>query len=141
MQSRESFQTAKILVDFIRDFTSLTEAQLKVIRQIMEGTVQEIMESVGDLSATTTQAAARQNQSSTHNAMDGLEAGDSASLEDQLLTAGGDLSKRIEAVSTLDTEVQKILARVVGSVSMDDVLGQRLNHVIQSITSLSLIHI
>ena len=126
--------TAKILVDFIRDFTSLAECQLKAIREIMEDTVQEIMSSVGDLSNTATKSnLIRQSEPAT-NGLTESQRGDS--LEDHLRKSGGELSKQIEAMGHLNADIQAILAKVVGSVSMDDVLGQRLNHIINSIAVL-----
>ena len=54
-------------------------------------------------------------------------------LEDKLRRSGGVFSKHMEALSFMDREVQAVLVKVVGAVSMDDVMAQRLTHVIQSI--------
>lgn len=131
MQNRESFQTAKSLVDFIRDFTSLSEAQLRAVRTIMEQTVQDVMNNVGDLSSTAVQPQNPCDSDSPKS--DGQHSAAVIALENKLRTSGGKLAKQIEAMGSLDKEIQSILLRVVGSVSMDDVLGQRLNHVINSI--------
>ena len=58
-------------------------------------------------------------------------------LENQLRRAGGVFSKHMEAIASLDSELQCLLLRVTGSVSMDDVMGQRLSHVISSIALLN----
>ncbi len=156
MDSKEAFLAAKVLVDFIRDLTSLAEQQLLAIRRLMEVTVQDVMSSVSNISST---ADAKKNQASEvlvrddHNndfkktsTQDLDREGEVASaeslekrrafLESKLRRAGGVFSKHMEALSTTDTEVQNLLIRVVGSVSMDDVMAQRLSHVIQAIYQL-----
>jgi hypothetical protein len=45
-------------------------------------------------------------------------------------------SKHLEAISMLDANLQKVLSDVIGSVSVDDIIAQRLGHVIQSLQTL-----
>ena len=155
MDSKEAFLAAKILVDFIRDFTRLSENQLLAIRKMMEVTVQDVMSNVATISNTadsktnSTKVVLTKegkdgefNQTVISNSEEEASIGGSNEeamdrrkkyLEGKLRRAGGVFSKHMEALSTMDTDIQNILAKVVGSVSMDDVMGQRLSHVIFSV--------
>ncbi len=57
-------------------------------------------------------------------------------LESKLLRSSGTFSKNLEAISMLNTDLQKLLAQVIGAVSLDDVIAQRLSHVIESLQTL-----
>jgi hypothetical protein len=153
VDNKDAFQAARILVDFIRDFTLLTEQQLMSIRHMMEETVQEVMSSVNIMSS---KADEKRHQASGVLVQDhdteefrysatriqeeveqfkAVENGERRRefLENQLRRAGGVFSKHMEALHTMDTELQEILFKVMGAVSMDDVMGQRLSHVIGAI--------
>ncbi|SME87713.1 hypothetical protein [Pseudobacteriovorax antillogorgiicola] len=153
VDSKEAFLSAKILVDFIRDFTFLSEQQLMAIRKLMESTVQDIMSSVNHISSTAddkiekaSRVLVKDDQSDDFMNASMEEADTKATktsesayeqrriaLENKLRRSGGVFSKHMEALSTMDTDVQDLLVKVVGSVSMDDVMAQRLSHVTQSI--------
>ncbi len=60
-----------------------------------------------------------------------------SALESELLRTSGLYSKHLEAISTLDDEVKTILYQVIGVLSADDVMGQRLLHVIVSLNAMS----
>ena len=144
MDSKEAFLSAKILVDFVRDFTSLSEQQLIAIRKRMEQTVEDIMQSVHQLSS---KADSRVEQASSvlkkdeetdgfkTEKVDSSSAGDKdkANLEDMLRRSGGVFSKHMEALSSIDGDVNDVIGKVIGAVSMDDVMAQRLAHVTDSI--------
>jgi len=153
LENKDAFQAAKILVDFIRDFTFLSEKQLLAIRSLMEETVQDIMVSVNSMSckadekkSQATEVLVRDDETSEFRysstkikeEADQLTKSDSLAkrrefLENQLRRSGGVFSKHMEALHSLDGEVQDILFRVMGAVSMDDVMGQRLTHVVSSL--------
>ncbi|MFW7377860.1 MAG: hypothetical protein ACOH5I_03510 [Oligoflexus sp.] len=153
MDNKDTFQAARILVDFIRDFTSLTEQQLLAIRSLMEETVQDVMQSVNSMSS---KADEKKSQASEvlvrdektsefrYSATKIKEEDDELTkaetderrrefLENKLRRAGGVFSKHMEAMHTLDLELQNLLFRVMGAASMDDVMGQRLTHVVSSL--------
>lgn len=156
VDNKESFQAARILVDFIRDFTSLTEQQLMAIRGLMEETVQEVMDSINSISNKTdekktqaTEVLVRDEETSEFRYSSTLIKDEDAELkaakteeqrrkflENRLRRSGGVFSKHMEAMFRLDTELQEILFRVMGAVSMDDVMGQRLTHVVASLNLL-----
>lgn len=156
MDNKDSFIAAKILVDFIRDYTSLAERQLLAIRNMMEATVRDIMDTILSMSSASDEKIGKasevlvknkegsdfeQSKTLIKEESDALKrtSGENARrefLENQLRRAGGVFSKHMEALTELDDELQDLLMRVAGSVSMDDVMGQRLNHVISSIALL-----
>lgn len=154
MDNKEAFHAAKILVDFVRDFTSLAEQQLMSIRELMEQTVQEVMNAVHDINSKASQkknqaievlvkdresSEFRSSTSKIREEVDEIAKGNVAEvqrrefLENQLRRAGGVFSKHMEALHTIDRDLQDVLFKVMGAVSMDDVMGQRLIHVIDSV--------
>lgn len=152
MDSKDAFLSAKIMVDFVRDFIYLAEQQLLSIRKMMESIVGEIMTSVHAISSkaddkigtashvlvkdpgTDRFKNASADEADEHvTANESSESKGRASLEAKLMRSGGIFSKHMEVLGTMETEVQEVLIKVVGSVSMDDVMAQRLSHVTQSI--------
>ena len=145
--------SAKILVDFIRDFVTLSELQLMSIRRMMETIVNDIMGSMHAMSSraddkihTAREVLVKDGNSEDFKRASAEEADDKAtaeepsetdkaraSLEAKLMRSGGVFSKHMEVLGTMDTEVKDILNKVVGAVSIDDVMAQRLLHIIQSV--------
>ncbi|MBC7660399.1 MAG: hypothetical protein H7249_11925 [Chitinophagaceae bacterium] len=152
---KDVFQASKILIDFLRDFTSLSEQQLLSTKKMLEGIVSQVMTSMMQVSD---EATLKKNSAqdvlvrdvvsgnfiaSPTSAVEKKEADDpfasqmhKAILESKLLRSSGSLSKHLEAISMLDHNLQKVLADVIGAVSVDDVIAQRLDHVIQSLQTL-----
>ncbi|MFY7927995.1 MAG: hypothetical protein ACOVS5_03915 [Oligoflexus sp.] len=158
MERKEGFAASKILIDFIRDFTLLTEQQLLSVRKTMEATVAEVMQYVTGMSNLTSEQKARANEvlvrdsesaafvpssakdlSNKEDAIISSEKSDEVRknyLENQLMRTGGLFSKHMEALSRVDSDLQALVSRVIGSVSNDDVMAQRLNHITQSLHEL-----
>ena len=142
MTARDRFPAAKLLVDFMRDFTLLQEQQLLAVRRLMVHTVDNVMDSVRELSDASdikkrqANAIIRSNDDPKHQNVS-FSHNDSTvennSIEDELLRTGGRFAKHLEALSTLDDSVKGILMEVVGALSSDDVIGQRLHHVKSSL--------
>ena len=55
---------------------------------------------------------------------------------DALRRHGGHFSKHMEALTTLDDEVKNMLMNMMGALSNDDVIGQRLEHIVQGVHAL-----
>ena len=55
-----------------------------------------------------------------------------------LRRVGGQFSKHMEALSTMDPEVGGLLMRMMGALSSDDVIRQRLEHVVSGIQALQI---
>ncbi len=152
LAQKEVFQASKILVDFLRDFTSLSEQQLLSCKKMLEGIVEQVMRSMTELNDESARKvkAAKDFVSHEGEIKSSLEKKDSdiaqvsensetirrLVLESKLLRSSGTFSKNLEAISMLNTDLQKLLAQVIGAVSLDDVIAQRLSHVIESLQTL-----
>jgi len=158
IESKDSIAASKILVDFLRDFTLLTEQQLVSIRVLMEKTVADVMDSVMSMSNVATEKKVKANEilvkdqtsqgfvSSSSKELEKNEkqilSGQSDAslrkdyLENKLMRTGGLFSKHMEAISGLDHDLQNLIAKIIGAVSVDDVIAQRLSHIISSMNNL-----
>jgi hypothetical protein len=158
IESKDSINASKILVDFLRDFTLLTEQQLVSIRVLMEKTVADVMDSVMSMNNVATEKKVKANEvlvkdKSSHSFVSSSskeleknetqilsgQADDSLRknyLENKLMRTGGLFSKHMEAISGLDHDLQNIITKIMGAVSVDDVIAQRLSHVISSMNHL-----
>src|SRR6476620_3127154 len=105
VESKDSFIASKILVDFLRDFTLLTEQQLVSIRVLMERTVADVMDSVTSMSNVADQKKILSQQSDDSLRRD--------YLEDKLMRTGGLFSKHMEAISGLDRDLQNLIAKII----------------------------
>ncbi len=154
IENKDSLIASKILVDFLRDFTLLTEQQLVSIRVLMEHTVAEVMNSVTSMSDVASEKKVKANEvlikdktsqgfvSSSSQELEKNEkqilsgqSNDSLRkdyLENKLMRTGGLFSKHMEAISGLDHDLQNLIAKIIGAVSVDDVIAQRLTHIISS---------
>ncbi len=155
MERKEETIASKILIDFVRDFTHLTENQLTAVRKMMEDTVRNVMDSVMGMSESASNQKKKANEILVHDAQQknlissdrqelekletaniGQETNEDIrknTLESQMMRAGGVFTKHMEALSRTDGELQRLVLKVVGSVSNDDLMAQRLSHVISSL--------
>lgn len=156
LDRKDVFQGSKILIDFLRDFTFLTEQQLLSVRKTMEAIVADVMESITQMNSeasmkkdmaievlvrgkessdqfVSTTLAAVEKRDEGLLEKDNTKAAQKEVLENKLLRDSGIFSKHLEAVSRLDADLQGLISRVIGSVSADDVIAQRLNHIILSL--------
>lgn len=157
-ESNNAASSSKILVDFLRDFTLLTEHQLMTIRSLMASTVSEVMDTVASMSNVASYKKEKANEILVKDAKSdefvsasskNLEQDEQKSLEarpssasrkdyltNKLMRTGGLFSKHMEAISGLDEDLQVLIAKVMGAVSVDDVIAQRLSHIIDSLGEL-----
>lgn len=59
-------------------------------------------------------------------------------LDNRLRRFAGQFSKHMEALSTMDAAVGQILFRMMAALSSDDVIGQRLQHLLHSVHALEI---
>lgn len=114
MENRARFLVSKAVLDFLRDFMRLNEALLTSTRALMKDTVSQAMEIV-------------------------MSAGTVSNEESKALqfAQGSDLqqianlfSKDVEAVCAADKRLGQLLSSLMGVVSTDDIIQQRLSHVL-----------
>ncbi len=61
---------------------------------------------------------------------------DNADQEKNMMRMGGKFSKHMEAMSTMENELKDVLFNMMGALSTDDVVGQRLEHISLAIHAL-----
>lgn len=125
---------------------------------MLEGIVEQVMDSMTQMSDRSTQKMGAAQQilvkdektgGFVYSKADAVEKSEAESLkeansealrkivlESKLLRSSGSFSKHLEAISMLDSNLQKLLSDVIGVVSLDDVIAQRLSHVIESLQTL-----
>ena len=151
------------IVNFLQKYTEVIELQLVGVRAMIEESVETVMGGINDLSKETAEKAksATSALESTYldpdaktkdlvsfiqKSVDGLideaqqnkEASqvESSVLDNQLRRFGGKFSKHMEALSSIDQEVSAVLYKMVSSLSNDDVIRQKLEHVCDSVHAL-----
>ena len=155
LEQKEVFQASKILIDFLRDFTSLSEQQLLSSKRMLEGIVEQVMGLMNQMSDQSTEKVLSAQRVLVKDAKSGTFVSSKAEvvekkeaavigatansetlrkiiLESRVLRSSGSFSKHLETISMLEGNLQKVLADVMGAVSLDDVIAQRLGHVIES---------
>lgn len=114
MENRAHFLVSKAVLDFLRDFMRLNEALLTSTRSLMKDTVSEAMDIVMSAGAVPNEEGkARQlDQTSDLQQISNL------------------FSKDVEAVCAADKRLGQLLSSLMGVVSTDDIIQQRMNHVL-----------
>ncbi|NRA45030.1 MAG: hypothetical protein HRU09_08760 [Oligoflexales bacterium] len=151
------------IVNFLQKYTEVIELQLVGVRAMIEESVETVMSGINDLSKETAEKA--QSATATlektylepdaktkdlvsfiQDSVDGLinEAQqnkdpsqmETSVLDNQMRRFGGKFSKHMEALSSIDQEVSQILYKMVSSLSTDDVIRQKLEHICDSVHAL-----
>lgn len=139
MNSKEHFQASKILLEFVTHYVDLTQHQLLVVKEEMDKTCETIMDQVHEISSA---ADGKKKEAGTIILQNKLVHSDEAlsseeKAEGEVQRSGGLFAKSMEAISSFDEQVQSIVMGVIGIISIDDVLRQRLMHVVQSVNMLN----
>lgn len=118
MSKQAEYAASKSLLDFLHDFTKLTEAQIVSVRKIMEQAVGELMDGAMNLSVAKDDSVQKVERLSRD-------------------TVGGNIAKNMEALGMLDETVQQQVVKLIGVVSVEDVIHQRLSHIVFSVGQLN----
>jgi hypothetical protein len=157
---------SRLLVLFMQRFTDLQEKHLVGIHQTMRETVDGIMNNINlisertrrkteeahdvlmktytqpDLETVTVLNETQQELESLIRTPGDSKNGSNASaqsieeLRKKLLKNAGYFSRSMERFATLDSEVQELLFSMMGQLSRDDVITQRIEHVIMALRTL-----
>ena len=131
--------TVETVMKSINDLSSATEGKKAEAENALEQTylnpdaetaelVKSIQSSVDDvIAAATAQMVAGQTSSSGNSIEDHA---------DHLRRFGGQFSKHMESLSTLDDGVKSMLFAMMGALSADDVIRQRLEHIAMTISAM-----
>lgn len=154
------------LIAFIRSYTDLLEKQLDGTRATMRETVDGVMSGIQQISDRTTQKKNEANTvlvttytaptDEVRRSMDevqeevsrvfdaaqsppaAVKAPEGDDLRDKLRRNAGLFSKHMEALGTLDGELQSMLLTMMGMLSRDDVIAQRIEHVAQGLQAMQM---
>lgn len=156
---------SRALISFVRSFTDLQEKHLKGIHQTMRDTVDGVMQGIQQISDHTSQNKKKANEvlvstytnpdEDAKRAMDDVQdevervmaeakagtASGPAPVESDELSlkvrrSAGFFSKHMEALETLDGSLQEMLLSMMGQLSRDDIISQRIEHVLMSLQGL-----
>lgn len=117
MENRARFLVSKAVLDFLRDFMRLNEALLTSARSLMKDTVAQAMDLV-------MMAGSVPNEESKARKLE--EPSDLQQIANLF-------SKDVEAVCAADKRLGQLLSSLMGVVSADDIIQQRLNHVLYGV--------
>lgn len=117
MENRARFLVSKAVLDFLRDFMRLNEALLTSTRGLMKDTVSQAMDLVMSAGAVPTAGGV-----ASHLAE-----------EADLQQIASPFSKEVEAICSADQRLGQLLSSLMGVVSADDIIQQRLNHVLSGV--------
>lgn len=122
MESKNAFVASKMMLDFIRDFTKLNEAQLLAVRSLMQDTVGQVMQLIMDINSIAEGSMVSEPSSQ-------------AIVER--------FTKGVETVTLNQDRISVLVSSLMGSVSSEDIIHQRISHVHQAVGSLNnaLIHL
>ncbi|RYZ92782.1 MAG: hypothetical protein EOP06_03240, partial [Proteobacteria bacterium] len=141
LSSKDRFIASALLVDFIKDFLTLTNIQIGGIRKMLEEVTQEVMGSVIALSKESDDIVAEMNKvrqdpdkskeislvelSAKLTEMQQKFAAHQTTLGGvEILRGSGLLSKHLEGLQMMDSQLSPHLQGIVGAISMDDVIAQ-----------------
>lgn len=153
---------SRALIGFVRAYTDLQEKHLRAIHQTMRETVDGVMLGIQQISDATASNKKKANEvlvttytnpdadatlamADMQNEVDRVlaeaESADGKAVADELSggkvrRTAGIFSKHMEALETLDGELQELLLAMMGQLSRDDVIKQRIEHVMMSLQAL-----
>lgn len=150
-QIEDRNDAAKLLVKFIADYTNLLQCQIGSIKTEMATVVNEVMESVNKLNSAQIektkmaesillkdekqQKVGFKEVSAKQKSVDESEKLKHAKIDiNKIITtnvkkAGTQLKEYMRSLENLDAKMQDLILTMVGAMSADDVVGQRLDHV------------
>lgn len=149
-QIADKHQATQELVEFLRVYASLLEAQLNGVREQMVTTIESIMAGISNISSAADDkkqmaeailvrrkdgkagSGSKQGDDATFKNASATELGftdPSATVEERARAAKGRFKKHMESLSSVDAEMRDILLSMMGALSADDVVGQRLEHI------------
>lgn len=162
MTERDAFIACERLVNFLNSYTQVIEEQMASVQSSISTAFSDIMAAVQEMSEETEKGRAKAdevlestyfNPSSETQALvediqgsvdDILEAAFDAEKEGVAETAtsvsrlGGQFSKHMESLATMDDALGELLMDVMAALSNDDVISQRIEHISRSINALKL---
>ena len=151
MESRRiRIEAEREFVLFLQEYSSLLAAHISSIRAVMGETTEKVMDSILKISKATEQKkelagtvlVKRIEGDIVANSIQGDDATfknakvDLSEADFSNKTTVDRLKGHMQGLDSLDASMQEVLFKMVGTLSVDDVVGQRLDHVSSGLTSL-----
>ncbi|MCX6124721.1 MAG: hypothetical protein NTV34_08230 [Proteobacteria bacterium] len=135
----ERDQAIKELFQFIGDYSRLIDRQVQDARSILENTVENMMSSVQEISNAADfkfmkaeEVLVKSDSSREFISKSAKELSRTSKSSANVTTINAKISAQMAALTDLDQSVQKVLVSIMGALSVDDVVRQRLEHVTTS---------
>ena len=159
-------QASREIISFVKEFTDLMEKHLDSVRDVMLETVDGVMANINNISKATSEKKRQANEvlmntytnpdSEARTTMDSVqdevsrvfedaqqgsvpaapEGAQNDDLSNKLRRSAGLFSKHMEALETLDEELQEVLLSMMGALSRDDIVAQRIEHIGNALNAL-----
>ncbi len=164
MKSSIDKNATRSLIVFVRNYTDLLEHNLRDIHLVMREAVDGVMAGIQEISNKTAEGKRKANevltttytnpdaeakkvmdsvQDAVDQVMDQAISGDAKStaqeqedLKAKLRRSSGIFSKHMESLETLDGELSGLLLSMMGALSRDDVISQRIEHVMMGLNAM-----
>lgn len=169
-------QGSKELIEFITSYSSLLEKQISLIRNVLQDTVEGVMNGIQEISNKTEERTktadkllTRSFEKPHEDQLKAIEISQNRvsrifeeakiilgndtqkpspqresqceepveKLEEELRRSTSLYTKHLESIGILDSEVEQYLFMIMGKLSADDVISQRLHHVVESIRAMT----
>lgn len=155
-------KTLESLIAFLGSYSLLLEQHLVGVRVLMSGAVEQVMAGISQISELTEAArkSVEAELESVYLNPDGETQALLQSVQDaaaQVIAGGaaasvvaagtkmpnnnqtsGRFGKKIDSLQTLDDKVSELLLTIIGSVSADDVIAQRIEHICNSLNAMQI---
>lgn len=165
MKSSIDKNATRSLIVFVRNYTDLLEHNLRDIHAVMREAVDGVMAGIQEISNKTAEGKRKANEVLTNTytnpdaeakkvidaAQDAVDqvmeqamsggvakttAQEQEELKDKLRRSSGIFSKHMESLEKLDGELSGLLLSMMGALSRDDVISQRIEHVMMSLNAM-----
>lgn len=152
MPTKEEFELAqKELISFLSQYSGMMVEHLNQVREIMAQTTEQVMNGVSDISDTRerkkkmaeTILVKKSIGSSSQDKIQGSDdtfqaivSKDDGGSTDAVPVAQ-QLKQHIKSFESVDDRIEEILFTMIGSLSADDVVGQRMEHINKALKDLS----
>lgn len=131
------------LLVFVRDFSRLADQQLLETRQIMERTVEQMMNSVNAINEAADTQLKKADEVLVKDAGQKFVSKSAKDIDSKFADPAARvrvinerISSHMSNLSNLDESVRMVLFSIMGALSMDDVIRQRLEHVTTSMQAM-----
>ena len=157
IDQQERRMASREMMSFLTLYTQMLELQLEAVKKHMDTTTKELMDGISEISRTQSSNKMKasavllqenngENESSQFTEQSSKErdreeqkeirskiASGGLGVSNEVKSAGVELKGHMQHLTNLDAKLQDMLLTMVGTLSTEDVVGQRLSHAISAI--------